>query len=602
MRISGRASRLLDFRLATWSPCRISFDGLAKPTAACRSTSQEGRAEKRGHLHAVVERPEFEQRHDAMYNWAFAVLLVIVFAHSRFNTPSNSRYSTTIGQFYFAEIAYVTCNLLLLVLMSGLVHASPEVLKLLAGGDPTQIPEGIEGISAPLVAALVMTTLLPHSPVISQIDKFLLDRFRALGNIPVEVRRLAALLRDARLQIESAAAADSARYVDAQLESPEALQAFLKANAPDEPEYIFNRVLYLGTRLKQWESHERFSGDCVQFRDDFDGIFKKLDDLVKLTSRFAAIFTLPEKGGTDAVARAHGELRKRILADCQALNREICDFLARALLHNIRTRRERDAVIRDLGFVIPEGAEAGLSATKIVTFATSVFLIFFTGLSLLGFVLNGYEVKVHRLFGIALLVAIINGVAIYCAIMPKQFWGFANIQKVGMRPVIGYFVSGVLAIIAAAAIGFVFRSLLYMNFDCSISLSLASSPWLAMSFIETVLLALLADNYAADPQRAPKWTRYAEGLAQGVAQAGIAYYIVQALGDIRGAIPPVPGCPLPAPPPWQFPCSVSFLIGVFLGATVPHWYRNRMVRPAAATATRELPAGLNPKAAGPGTT
>jgi len=534
-----------------------------------------------------------------MYNWAFAVLLVIVFAHSRFNTPSNTRYSTTIGQFYFAEIAYITCNLLLLVLLSGLIHASPEVLKLLAGGDPTQIPEGIEGISAPLVAALVMTTLLPHSPVISQIDKLLLDRFRALGNIPVEVRRLAALLRDAKLEIPPAAAAEAARYIDQQLESPEALQAFLKANAPDRPEYIFNRVLYLASRLKRWESHEKFSGDCVQFREDFDGIFKKLDELVKLTSRFASIFSQPATGGTDSMARAHGELRKRILADCEALNREICDFLARAILHSIHSRRERDATIRDLGFAIPEGAEAGLSATKVVTFAASVFLIFFTGLSLLGFLLNDYEVKVHRLFGIALLVAIINGVAIYCAIMPKQFWGFADIRKLGMRPVIGYFVSGLMAIIGAAAISFVFRSLLYMNFDCAISLSLASSPWLAIAFSEAVMLALLADNYARDPQHAPKWARYAEALAQGGMQAGVAYYVVQVLGDIAGTIQPIEGCRLPSPPPWYAPCAVSFLIGAFLGFTVPHWYRNRMARPAVGTATRELPPRLDTKPAGP---
>lgn len=546
-----------------------------------------------------------------MYNWSFAVLLVIVFAHSRFNTPSNSRYSTTVGQFYFAEIAYVTCNLLLLVLMSGLVHASPEVLKLLAGGDPTQMPEGIEGISAPLVAALVMTTLLPHSPVISQIDKFLLDRFRALGNIPIEVRRLAALLRDAKLQISSAAGADAARYVDAQLESPEVLQAFLKSNAPDQPEYIFNRVLYLASRIKQWESHERFSGDCVQFRDDFDGIFKKLDELIKLTSRFAAIFSQPEKG-TDAMARAHGELRKRILADGEALNRQICDFLARAMLHNIRTRRERDAVIRDLGFIIPEGAEAGLSATKVVTFATSVFLIFFTGLSLLGFVIKDGSTQTHRLFGIALLVAIINGVAIYCAIMPKHFWGFANIQKVGMRPVIGYVVSGLIAIVIAAAVGFVFRSLLYMNFDCAILRSIALSPWLAMAFTETVMLALLADNYAGDARAAPKWARYAEALVQGAAQAGAAYYIVQVLGDINVMLQPiqdtlllnpVPGCPLPRPPSsWVSPCVISFAIGAFLGYTVPHWYRSRMARPVATAAAKELPPRLDPKPAGPGTT
>jgi hypothetical protein len=537
-----------------------------------------------------------------MYNWSFAVLLVIVFAHSRFNTPSNTRYSTTVGQFYFAEFAYITCNLLLLVLLSGLIRASPEVLKLLAGGDPARIAEQIDSISAPLVAALVMTTLLPHSPVISQIDKFLLDRFRALGNIPMEVRRLSALLRDAKLQISPPAAADASRYVDGQLESPEALHAFLRANAPDQPEYIFNRLLYLAFRLKQWEGHEKFSGYCAQFREDYEGIFRKLDELIKLASRFASIFSRSAVGNMDAMASAQGELRKRILADCQTLNRELCDFVAHAILHCVRTRRDREATIRELGFVIPEGAEAGFSATVVVTLAASVFLIFFTGFSLLGFVLNGYEIKVHRLFGIALLVAIVNGVAICCAIMPKHFWGFASIHKLGMRPVIGYFVSGLIAVVVAGAVGFVFRSLLYMNFDCAILRSLALSPWLGMAFIETVMLALLADNYAGDPRRAPKWARYAEALAQGCAQAGAAYYIVRGLQEISVPLRPIEGCPPPTPPDWHFPCIISFLIGVFLGYTVPHRYRNRMAGPGAPMPTGELPARLDPKPAGPSAT
>ena len=86
--------------------------------------------------------------------------------------------------------------------------------------------------------------------------------------------------------------------------------------------------------------------------------------------------------------------------------------------------------------------------------------------------------------------------------------------------------------------------------------------------------------------------------------------IVQALGDIRTMIPPIqssiaspgPSCFLPKPPPWQIPCTITFLIGVFLGYTVPHWYRNRTVRPVADAAARELPARLDPTPAGPGAT
>jgi hypothetical protein len=149
-----------------------------------------------------------------------------------------------------------------------------------------------------------------------------------------------------------------------------------------------------------------------------------------------------------------------------------------------------------------------------------------------------------------------------------------------------------------------------MNFDCAIMLSLGSSPWLTMTFVETVMLALLADNYAADPARAPKWTRYAEALAQGTVQAGTAYYIVRMLEDVRLMVPPIqssiasPGlsCFLTKPPPWELPCATAFLIGVFLGYVVPHWYRNRAASAVPEPSSRELPARLDPKPAGPGTT
>lgn len=515
-----------------------------------------------------------------MYDWCLAILLVVVFAHGRFNTPMTTRCSTTMGQFYFAEICYLAGNLLLLVLISGIIATSPEVFKAVSGNEETPLVVWIHGLSAPLAAALMMTTLLPYFPVISRIDEFLMDGFRKLGRIPVEVHQLAASLRKATLEIDAAGAEDSARYVETRLESAEALQALLNLNQPGQPEYLFNRVLYLALRLQQWEGDRRFAVAFtrIHFRRDFDRILREIDAMIKQAGSFASIFPQPATGGT-SIARAYGELRKALLADCDSLHHDICDFLAQGIMQCAYTRRERHDAMRDIGFIVPEIGVASMTATKFVSSAGIIFIIFVGGFSIIGATLRGYDIPVYVLFTVALVVSGAYGTAIFCAILPKSLWDFANIHHLDMRPTIGYVVSGLLAVAGAAAISFTLKSLLYFDFRKALYDTLFSAPWFAMSFVTAAMLAFLIDDFAREPASAPRGLRYWEALAGGTAQAIAAYYVVRSLLELRGLFQPPPDIGLPpGPPPLPLVCSLSFVIGAFLGYEIPHWYRSRTGR------------------------
>jgi len=515
-----------------------------------------------------------------MYDWFLAILLVIVFAHSRFNTPTTTRYSTTMGQFYFAELLYLAANLLLLVFISGVIATSPEVLKAISGNEERPFVAWIHGLSTPLAAALVMTSLLPHFPVISRIDEFLLTGFRKLGHIPVEVRRLAASLREAELEISPIAAEECTRYLDGRLESPQALRAFLKLNEPGQPEYTFNRVLYLALRLQRWETDRTFAAALTQnyFRQGFDRIFQELDGIIKQASSFASIFPQPLSGSTP-IARSYGELRKTLLADCDSLHQQICDFLAQGIMQCARTRGERQAAMHDIGFIVSDVAPAIMTATKFVSSAAMIFIVFVAGFSIIGAALREYDLPMHVMFGIALLVSCVYGSATFCAILPKGLWDFANIDRLEMRPTIGYIASGLLAIAAAAAISFIVKSLLYFDFRQALYDTLFLSPWFGMSFVTAVMLAFLIDDFARNPASAPKGLRYWEALAGATAQATAAYYVVKALLELRAVTQPPADIALPPePPPLPFVCSISFVIGALLGYQIPHWYRNRTGR------------------------
>ena len=163
--------------------------------------------------------------------------------------------------------------------------------------------------------------------------------------------------------------------------------------------------------------------------------------------------------------------------------------------------------MHDIGFIVSDAAPAIMTATKFVSSAAMIFIIFVAGFSIIGAALREYHLPVHLLFGVALIVSCVYGSATCCAILPKGLWDFANIDRLKMRPTIGYIASGLLSIAAAAAINFILKSLLYFNFRQALYDTLFSSPWFGMSFATAVMLTFLIDDFARSHESLPNGLR-----------------------------------------------------------------------------------------------
>lgn len=134
-------------------------------------------------------------------NYLISGGLVAIFGWSRFNTPKTNRASTTLAQFYLTGFAYVASCLVLYLLVSRLIAENPSTLSFLgfeAGGSSE-----VASLSAPLLSALLMTTLLPSVPILQRIDRWLLEFFQRLGSIPQEVKRLSNQILSAELALTS---------------------------------------------------------------------------------------------------------------------------------------------------------------------------------------------------------------------------------------------------------------------------------------------------------------------------------------------------------------------------------------------------------------
>jgi len=111
-------------------------------------------------------------------------LLIMVYAWDRFNTPPSNRQSTLRALYWWSCIGYIGSAVAL--------FAGQSILLQQPGWrDFLSLPDK-QTLSAPLLATLAMTTLLPSVPILKGIDTWLLSRFQEWGAIPAEGKRRAA--------------------------------------------------------------------------------------------------------------------------------------------------------------------------------------------------------------------------------------------------------------------------------------------------------------------------------------------------------------------------------------------------------------------------
>lgn len=178
-------------------------------------------------------------------------IVVAFYAWERYNTPETNRLSTTRALFLFTGAGYVAASLTLFLLLCR-VALRPGVLPLL-GLEPAQT--FIADYFAPSVlSALLLTTLLPNTPIVSIADKRLLERFQTWGRIPQGVRNLADKLTPEALQVSADDIAQLCEWVDVEGDVPNELGKVIGPDAPESSRGSLTRALRLYRELQKLEA------------------------------------------------------------------------------------------------------------------------------------------------------------------------------------------------------------------------------------------------------------------------------------------------------------------------------------------------------------
>jgi hypothetical protein len=275
-----------------------------------------------------------------------AGVLVTGFAWARFPAPGIAQVATTQMQFYWTRVAYVLAALACYAALAKAIASSVVFTSFLAGS--ATLAPSMAAVPAPYVAALLMTTVLPHFPGAAALDRAVLRFFHALGGMAVELGRLAALLERAPYVAPGRFQRAIVEHVHAN-GLPAALIDELRFVDGDSARARFTRNLSLYVEVQHLKTSPRFRRFFVEFAaeaENFECEFAKF--VAQSAAFFAFSASVPEDRQRELAALAAA--RRTYKSQCADFNHQLSLFLARALLKSSWAASDLDEHLKNLGF------------------------------------------------------------------------------------------------------------------------------------------------------------------------------------------------------------------------------------------------------------
>ena len=486
-------------------------------------------------------------------------VFVAFYAAGRFNTPATNRSSTTAIRYFLGLFCYCMVGLMGYVAFVKF----PHLLAFMLQGDETVVQPWAKQLSSPLLAALLLTVLLPRLPLLSDLDNWIRKQLQEMAAIPFEVRRLTAELRRGKLLVSDALQEEVVRL----LERRGINRRNISFEPDDTPAYYCARIAVLLTKARDWESDRKMSSYLGALPGEVDQLWKRFDQLVLKAKTY---FRLQNEGMEGLTARTHETMvryQEDFTEQLAQLHTSVLDFISRGVLHAEFTDGTRQNRLQQMGF------EAKWRIRKF-TFDQATFVFGVLLLVMLGSMLAFSSATSTATFGTRLVKMAVNAIiyciAAGCAVLPKERWKFARHNPGQIRPVGFYIVSGLMAVGLGVSFKFLSNCLLMGSVAEAAQHFLLRYPWFLTIFAATMMLGILLDN-----QRSVRLSkvqqRVFEAAAQGAVMAGVSYVSWLWLGE-RMAHAGALVANLNMPDLTRM-MTTAGAIGLVLGFWIPAWYR-----------------------------
>jgi hypothetical protein len=463
-----------------------------------------------------------------------------------------------------AAFFYYASALLAYSLLAGLLENSTNILGLLGFGGE-KLPDELANMSGPILAALLMTTMMPNFPLLKKVDEWLLDAFRNMGNIPWEVRVWRNKLTKTYPKVPEETKEKLKKWAVNNPSLSGISEDDLRFEDDGSPQYIYTvEVLFLFYSIVGFKSDMKYLKILNMFQDDYNDIRNKFDAVTVNAVRCFSIIRDAQADPSGGInINAIDECSRSFMERCHELNTEMCELIAYGVLRCEQTQRARNRKLEYFGYPHVECQAGRLSTHQVVLVCFMLFIVFLAGFSLLG-----SSMPFRRELLIATMVPVIFGVAVFCAIVPKTAWSFADIRTTSIRPALGYLASGFIATFGAALVTLTFKAIFFLNFWKALMDFEWSYPWFFVSFALAITIACLADDQVNRPAEA-KWLRWGEGVISAAVMIAAGMLVHNWLKEIPGIDPNR------IPERWLIAVILGSA-GFVVGTTIPYFYRSSL--------------------------
>jgi hypothetical protein len=390
---------------------------------------------------------------------------------------------------------------------------------------PDALPRGvlavleIEGIQAILnhycapqvLAVVVLTVLLPHTPVLSSADDWLLKRFQAWGSIPQGVRNLAGKLAPQAIHLTPADVTELQQWIEADGELPNELAKIVSADPPETSSGRVTRILRLYRELENLEAALRYQSAFRSRQEAWQEIKQDFRVFLAETQAFFVLFEQLKPLEGTAVETALAKAKKCYRDISRKIHTDMAEFLAQLLLMVEGSDPRILNRLHSIGFV--PVAQPGPQMQVGPFLFIGAMMIF----GMLGVVSVFSPQHTHVLPAPvnAILIGTTRTIGILAAILPKMRWSKCRPDSRGNPPYLSWLGwAGVAAIVSlsiersayAIALGDVGAALDFVRYPLR-----AIAP---MALATSLIISILCD---VDLHLGYGWTRrITEGLRQRV--------------------------------------------------------------------------------------
>ncbi len=304
-----------------------------------------------------------------LFEWAVGAVFVGFNAYRRYNNPTSNRATTTFQNFITYFIFYLLSMLTLYVFFGALFDSSPETIGalygLMTGQVNATLPSQLSSLSAPMLSALFLTTLLPSLPWLSRLDTALLNKFWERGHIPTHVNKMAAAMRRAPFNFSPGQLArlqKKATALDIDFDQ-------LALNQGVNLDYRWARINALLDSIVDWKEED--SVRLTRFLREHESTFIQLQERLEEINR-----DFKELKAATAEPHILQKLQHYLDKSIYDLFRDTTVFVAKASCMAELSESGRNSMISQLGF---EGGSHGrerLSSSQVAGALLAILLTF----------------------------------------------------------------------------------------------------------------------------------------------------------------------------------------------------------------------------------